>query len=47
MAKLKVKEIGRNWWTGKSRRDIYINEKHSGILTGGKLNWMWKLVHVK
>lgn len=37
MAKLKVKEIGRNWWTGKSRRDIYINEKHSGILTGEEI----------
>lgn len=37
MAKLKVKEIGRNWWTRKSRRDIYINEKHSGILAGEEI----------
>lgn len=37
MAKLKVKEIGRNWWTRQSRRDIYINEKHSGILAGEEI----------
>lgn len=34
MAKLKVKEIGRNWWNRKSRRDIYVNGRHSGVLTG-------------
>ena len=34
MAKLKVTEIGRNWWNRRSRRDIYVNGKHSGVLTG-------------
>jgi len=34
MAKLKVKETGRNWWNRRSRRDIYVNGKHSGVLTG-------------
>lgn len=38
MANLKIKESGRNWWTRKSRRDIYINGKHSGVLTGEELN---------
>ena len=32
MARLKIKEIGRNWWNRSARRDIYINGKHSGIL---------------
>ena len=34
MAKLKVKETGRNWWNRRSRRDIYVNGKHSAVLTG-------------
>lgn len=34
MAKLKITEIGRNWWNRRSRRDIYVNGKHSGVLTG-------------
>ena len=38
MANLKIKESGRNWWNRKSRRDIYINGKHSGVLTGEEQN---------
>ena len=34
MAKLKVKEIGRNWWNRRSRRNIYVNGRHSGVFTG-------------
>ena len=37
MAKLKIKEFGRNWWTRHTRRDIYINGKHSGTMVGEEL----------
>jgi hypothetical protein len=38
MAKLKIEEIGHNWWTRKSRREVYINGKHSGVLIGKELD---------
>jgi hypothetical protein len=38
MAKLKIEEIGHNWWTRKSRREVYINGKHSGALIGKELD---------
>ena len=38
MAKLKIEEIGHNWWTRKSRREVYINGKHSGVLMGKELD---------
>ena len=38
MAKLKIEEIGHNWWTSKSRREVYINGKHSGVLMGKELD---------
>ena len=37
MAKLKIQEFGRNWWTRHTRRDIYINGKHSGTMVGEEL----------
>ena len=37
MAKLKIQEFGRNWWTRHARRDIYINGKHSGTLAGDEI----------
>ena len=38
MAKLKIEEVGHNWWTRKSRREVYINGKHSGVLIGKELD---------
>lgn len=37
MAKLTIKEFGRNWWTRHTRRYIYINGKHSGTLAGDEM----------
>ena len=38
MAKLKITEICRNRWNRSTRRDVYINGKHSGIITTGELD---------
>lgn len=38
MARLKITEICRNRWKRSIRRDIYINGKHSGIITTGELD---------
>lgn len=38
MAKLKITEICRNGWNRSTRRDVYINGKHSGIITTGELD---------
>lgn len=37
MAKLKIQEIGRNWWKRSSRRDIFINGKLSGVLSSDEI----------
>lgn len=37
MAKLRIRELDRNWWNRSARRDIYINGKHSGVLTSEEL----------
>ena len=38
MAKLKITEICHNRWNRSTRRDVYINGKHSGIITTGELD---------
>lgn len=47
MAKLKIKEFGRNWWTNRARRDIYINGKHSGTLEGDEMELDVEAGHCK
>lgn len=38
MAKLKITEICHNRWNRSTRRDVYINGKHSGIITTGEMD---------
>lgn len=47
MAKLKIQEFGRNWWTRHARRDIYINGKHSGTLAGDEIELDVEAGHCK
>lgn len=37
MAKLKISENGRNWWKSLSRKHVFINGKHSGVIDGEQL----------
>ena len=37
MAKLKISENGRNWWKSLSRKHVFINGKHSGVIEGEQL----------
>lgn len=37
MARLKIKETGRNWWNRNARRYIFINGKHTGTLDSSEM----------